>query len=72
MKCSGEFVLPIDRRLQVQLNAACQPWLNRRLYDTLQQTAINTFGSVRQRVAVALLDLASAQQPTAAQRLLES
>jgi CRP/FNR family transcriptional regulator len=36
--------------------------LNRRLYDTLQQTAINTFGSVKQRVAVALLDLASAQQ----------
>jgi CRP/FNR family transcriptional regulator len=27
--------------------------LNRRLYDTLQQTAINTFGSVRQRVAAA-------------------
>ena len=25
--------------------------LSRRLYDTLQQTAINTFGSVRQRVA---------------------
>ena len=36
--------------------------LNRRLYDTLQQTAINTFGSVRQRVAAALLDLASAQR----------
>jgi CRP/FNR family cyclic AMP-dependent transcriptional regulator len=36
--------------------------LNRRLYDTLQQTAINTFGSVRQRVAAHLLDLASAQQ----------
>jgi CRP/FNR family transcriptional regulator, cyclic AMP receptor protein len=36
--------------------------LNRRLYDTLQQTAINAFGSVRQRVAAHLLDLASAQQ----------
>ncbi len=36
--------------------------LNRRLYDTLQQTAINTFGSVRQRVAAHLLDLASVQQ----------
>jgi CRP/FNR family transcriptional regulator, cyclic AMP receptor protein len=35
--------------------------LNRRLYETLQQTAVNTFGSVRQRVAVHLLDLASAQ-----------
>jgi CRP/FNR family cyclic AMP-dependent transcriptional regulator len=37
--------------------------LNRRLYDTLQQTAVNAFGSVRQRVAAHLLDLASAQQP---------
>jgi CRP/FNR family cyclic AMP-dependent transcriptional regulator len=36
--------------------------LNRRLYETLQQTAINAFGSVRQRVAGHLLDLASAQQ----------
>ncbi len=36
--------------------------LNRRLYENLQQTAINTFGSVRQRVALHLLDLASAQQ----------
>jgi len=36
--------------------------LNRRLYDTLQQTAINTFGSVKQRVATHLLDLASDQQ----------
>jgi CRP/FNR family cyclic AMP-dependent transcriptional regulator len=36
--------------------------LNRRLYDTLEQTAVNAFGSVRQRVAAHLLDLASAQQ----------
>jgi CRP/FNR family transcriptional regulator len=36
--------------------------LNRRLYDILQQTAINAFGSVKQRVAAHLLDLASAQQ----------
>jgi CRP/FNR family transcriptional regulator, cyclic AMP receptor protein len=36
--------------------------LNRRLDDTLQQTAINAFGSVKQRVAAHLLDLASAQQ----------
>jgi CRP/FNR family transcriptional regulator, cyclic AMP receptor protein len=35
--------------------------LNRRLYETLQQTAVNAFGSVRQRVAAHLLDLASAQ-----------
>jgi len=36
--------------------------LNRRLYATLEQTAINAFGSVKQRVASHLLDLASAQQ----------
>jgi CRP/FNR family transcriptional regulator len=31
------------------------------LYAALQQTAINTFGSVRQRVAAHLLDLSSDQ-----------
>jgi CRP/FNR family cyclic AMP-dependent transcriptional regulator len=36
--------------------------LNRRLYENLQQTAVNAFGSVRQRVSLHLLDLASAQQ----------
>ena len=36
--------------------------LNRRLYESLQQTAVNAFGSVRQRVATHLLDLASTQQ----------
>ena len=36
--------------------------LNRRLYESLQQMAINAFGSVSQRVASHLLDLASAQQ----------
>jgi CRP/FNR family cyclic AMP-dependent transcriptional regulator len=36
--------------------------LNRRLYETLQQMAVNAFGSVRQRVAAHLLDLAAAQQ----------
>jgi CRP/FNR family transcriptional regulator len=40
--------------------------LNRRLYDTLEQTAVNAFGSVHQRVAAHLLDLASAQQHPAA------
>ncbi len=35
--------------------------LNQRLYETLQQTAINAFGPVPQRVAAHLLDLASAQ-----------
>jgi len=33
--------------------------LNRRLYDVLAQTAVNAFGSVRQRIAAHLLDLAS-------------
>ncbi len=36
--------------------------LNRRLYDTFEQTALNAFGSVRQRVAAHFLDLASAEQ----------
>jgi CRP/FNR family transcriptional regulator, cyclic AMP receptor protein len=36
--------------------------LNRRLYAVLEQTAVNAFGSVRQRVAAHLLDLASEQQ----------
>ncbi len=36
--------------------------LNRRLYENLRQTAINAFGSVRQRVSMHLLDLASSQQ----------
>ena len=40
--------------------------LNRRLYDTLEQTAVNAFGSVHQRVAAHLLDLASSQQHPAA------
>jgi GNAT superfamily N-acetyltransferase len=35
--------------------------LNRRLYESLQQTAVNAFGTVPQRVAAHLLDLASAQ-----------
>jgi CRP/FNR family transcriptional regulator, cyclic AMP receptor protein len=36
--------------------------VNRRLYENLRQTAVNAFGTVRQRVAVHLLDLAAAQQ----------
>ncbi|TDW90109.1 CRP/FNR family transcriptional regulator [Kribbella pratensis] len=48
-------------------NDSCVAWalaeeLGRRLYENLQQTAINAFGTVRQRVAGHLLDLASAQQ----------
>jgi hypothetical protein len=36
--------------------------LNRRLYEVLEQTAVNAFGSVRQCVAAHLLDLASGRQ----------
>jgi CRP/FNR family transcriptional regulator len=36
--------------------------LSRRLYGVLEQTAVNAFGSVRQRVAGHLLDLASNEQ----------
>jgi CRP/FNR family transcriptional regulator len=36
--------------------------LSRRLYENLHQTAVNAFGTVRQRVAAHLLDLASDQQ----------
>ena len=49
-------------RRDARVSWALAEELSRRLYDTLQQTAINTFGSVRQRVAAHLLDLASAQQ----------
>lgn len=62
-------VLRLDAR---ELRAAAQrdarvSWalaeeLNRRLYESLEQTAVNAFGSVRQRVATHLLDLASTQQ----------
>jgi CRP/FNR family cyclic AMP-dependent transcriptional regulator len=36
--------------------------VNRRLYENLRQTAVNSFGTVRQRVAVHLLDLAAGRQ----------
>lgn len=36
--------------------------LNRRLFENLQQTAASAFGSVKQRLAAHLLDIASAQQ----------
>ncbi|HEX5088687.1 MAG TPA: Crp/Fnr family transcriptional regulator [Nocardioides sp.] len=59
----------IDRRIltaaakrDARVSWALAEELNRRLYETLQQTAVNAFGSVRQRVATHLLDLASAQQ----------
>ena len=54
--------LTAEARVDARVAWALAEELNRRLYETLQQTAINTFGSVRQRVAAHLLDLASAQQ----------
>lgn len=53
-------------RRDARVSWALAEELNRRLYETLEQTAINAFGSVRQRVAVHLLDLASAQQQSQA------
>ena len=44
---------------------AIAEFLTRRLYENLEQTAVNAFGSVRQRVAAHLLDLASIQQEPA-------
>ena len=55
-------ILTVAARRDGQVAWAMAEELNRRLYETLQQTAINAFGSVSQRVASHLLDLASAQQ----------
>jgi CRP/FNR family transcriptional regulator len=59
----------IDRRILTAAGRrdAAVAWalaeeLNRRLYEALQQAAANAFGSVRQRVARHLLDIASAEQ----------
>ncbi len=49
-------------RRDARVSWALAEELSRRLYETLQHTAINAFGSVRQRVAAHLLDLASGQQ----------
>ena len=49
-------------RVDARVAFALAEELNRRLDDTLQQTAINAFGSVKQRLASHLLDLASTQQ----------
>jgi CRP/FNR family transcriptional regulator len=49
-------------RRDARVSWALAEELDRRLYDTLQQAAINAFGSVKQRVAGHLLDLASDQQ----------
>ena len=49
-------------RRDPQVSWAIAEELNRRLYAVLEQTAVNAFGSVRQRVAAHLLDLASDRQ----------
>jgi CRP/FNR family transcriptional regulator len=49
-------------RMNGRVSWALAEELNRRLYENLRQTAVNAFGSVRQRVALHVLDLASAQQ----------
>jgi CRP/FNR family transcriptional regulator, cyclic AMP receptor protein len=54
--------LTAEARRDPRVSWAIAEELNRRLYDTLEQTAVNAFGSVHQRVAAHLLDLASAQQ----------
>ena len=53
-------VLTAAARSDARVAWALAEELNRRLYAALQQAAINAFGSVRQRVAAHLLDLASA------------
>jgi CRP/FNR family transcriptional regulator, cyclic AMP receptor protein len=49
-------------RRDPRVSCALAEELNRRLYAVLEQTAVNAFGSVRQRVATHLLDLASDRQ----------
>jgi CRP/FNR family transcriptional regulator len=49
-------------RRDARVSWAIAEELNRRLYEVLEQTAVNAFGSVRQRVAAHLLDLASGRQ----------
>jgi CRP/FNR family transcriptional regulator, cyclic AMP receptor protein len=63
-RLSSRTLLAAARR-DTRVSWAIAAELNRRLYDTLEQTAVNAFGSVRQRVAAHLLDLASAQQESA-------
>jgi len=60
--CSASTPEPSWRRHDARVAWAVAEELNRRLDETLQQTAINAFGSVKQRVAAHLLDIASAQQ----------
>jgi CRP/FNR family cyclic AMP-dependent transcriptional regulator len=52
-------VLRAAAKRDAQVSWALAEELNRRLYESLHHTAVNAFGSVRQRVAAHLLDLAS-------------
>jgi len=52
-------ILTAAARSDARVAWAIAEELNRRLYEVLEQTAVNAFGSVRQRVAAHLLDLAS-------------
>jgi CRP/FNR family cyclic AMP-dependent transcriptional regulator len=54
--------LTTEARRDARISWAVAEELNRRLYEVLEQTAVNAFGSVRQRVAAHLLDLASDHQ----------
>ena len=52
-------------RRDPRVSWAIAEFLTRRLYENLEQTAVNAFGSLRQRVAAHLLDLASSRQEPA-------
>ena len=52
-------------RRDPRVSWAIAEFVTRRLYENLEQTAVNAFGSVRQRVAAHLLDLASTRQEPA-------
>jgi CRP/FNR family cyclic AMP-dependent transcriptional regulator len=55
----GARTLTAAARRDPKVSWAIAEELNRRLYDVLEQTAVNAFGSLRQRIAAHLLDLAS-------------
>ena len=58
----SERTLTTTARSDPRVGWALAEELSRRLYGVLEQTAVNAFGSVRQRVAGHLLDLASGEQ----------
>jgi CRP/FNR family transcriptional regulator len=58
----GARTLTAAGRQDPRVSWAIAEELNRRLYEVLEQTAANAFGSVRQRVTAHLLDLASDRQ----------